>query len=244
VSEFAWGDFYRGDLQSFYALVVVPLAYLAYRIAAAPLGERAVVPAAHPVVSRLLVVFALLTILDPAATGPLIRVLGWSGSFAGTLVMFAFVLLGDLRVFVMLRVIARPEQGLRGSLPWALGMVLVVPVTAGLLHALLDRVIPELHGQWLWILYELGFLLLISVLGRRWVPTVAANDPGQASLLRALCGYSAAYYALWAFADLLIVLGGLDLGWAIRVVPNQLYYAFWVPFVHVRFYAGGSGATS
>jgi hypothetical protein len=244
VSDFAWGDFYRGDLQSFYALVVVPLAYLAYRMAAAPTGERAVVPAAHPLVSRLLVVFALHTILDPAATGPLSRALGWSGTAAGTLVMFAFVLLGDLRVFLMLRVIAHPERGLRENLPWAFGVVLVVPISAGLLHALLDRMIPDLHGQWLWILYELGFLLLISVLGRRWVSTDAASDPQQASLLRALCGYSAAYYALWAFADLLIVVGGLDLGWAIRVVPNQLYYAFWVPFVHVRFYAGGSGATS
>ena len=244
MNELGWGDFYRGDLQSFYALVVVPLAYLAYRTAAAPSGERAIVRAAHPLVSRLLIAFALLTILDPACTGPLSRALGWSGNMAGTGVMFAFVLLGDFRVFLMLRVIASPERELRENLPWALGMMLVVPISAGLLHALLDLLISDLHGQWLWILYELGFLLLIGALGRRWVPTVAANDPEQASLLRALCGYSAAYYALWAFSDLLIVLGELDLGWAIRIVPNQLYYAFWVPFVHVRFYAGGSGATS
>jgi hypothetical protein len=38
-------------------------------------------------------------------------------------------------------------------------------------------------------------------------------------------------------ADLLIVVGGLDLGWAIRIVPNQLYYSFWVPFAYWRFFS-------
>ncbi len=240
MNPLSWADFYRGDLQSCYALVVAPLAYLAYRASAAPGSERAVIRTAHPLVSRLLLVFAVLTILDPVCTGPLSRVLGWSEAFAGTLVMFTFVLLGDLRVFLLLRVLASPERGLRQSLGWALAVMLVVPVTAGLLYALLDGLVADLHGQWLWILYELGFVALMVWLARRWLPTVVANDPEQAGLLRALCGYSAAYYALWAFADLLIVVGELDLGWAIRIVPNQLYYAFWVPFVHVRFYAGRS----
>ena len=34
---------------------------------------------------------------------------------------------------------------------------------------------------------------------------------------------------LWATADVLI-LAGVDLGWALRLLPNQLYYAFTVPF--------------
>jgi len=244
VSDSTWHDFYRGDLQSFYALVVVPLAYLAYRAAASPDASRAVVPAAHALVSPLLVVFACLTILDPTCTGPLTAALGWSGSFAGTLVMFLFVLLGDLRVFVLLAVTGRPQRALRSNLAWSLGLVLLVPVGAGLIHQVLGGLVDDLHGQWLWIVYELGFLALVTLLARRWVPRVAAGDPEQAALLRSLCGYSAAYYALWAFADLLIVIGEVDPGWAIRIVPNQLYYAFWVPFAHARFYAGRAAPAS
>ena len=47
---------------------------------------------------------------------------------------------------------------------------------------------------------------------------------------------SAIYYALWAVADVLI-LAGRDVGWALRIVPNQLYYAFWVPVVWWLFFS-------
>ena len=29
----------------------------------------------------------------------------------------------------------------------------------------------------------------------------------------------------------------LDLGWGVRIVPNQLYYALWVPFAYWRFFS-------
>ena len=54
--------------------------------------------------------------------------------------------------------------------------------------------------------------------------------PGVGLGLRRVLGYVAVYYALWASADVLILYGGLDVGWLLRVVPNQLYYAFFVPF--------------
>jgi len=50
-------------------------------------------------------------------------------------------------------------------------------------------------------------------------------------------------YALWAAADLLIV-AGFDAGWAVRLVPNQLYYAWYVPFVYWRFFSSRYAATS
>ena len=34
-----------------------------------------------------------------------------------------------------------------------------------------------------------------------------------------------------------IILAGFDEGWALRMVPNQLYYAFWVPFAWFAFFA-------
>ena len=55
--------------------------------------------------------------------------------------------------------------------------------------------------------------------------------------LRGLTTYAAVYYALWAGADVLIQWVGLDAGWALRVLPNQLYYAFWVPFAYFSFFS-------
>ena len=52
------------------------------------------------------------------------------------------------------------------------------------------------------------------------------------------------YYAGWLFADLLIQIGGFDFGWLIRVIPNQLYYAFWVPVVFFAFFARRYASTS
>ena len=59
---------------------------------------------------------------------------------------------------------------------------------------------------------------------------VAPNDPERRRGLRAISAYVATYYALWALADVLILVFGLDLGWLLRVIPNQLYYAFFLPF--------------
>lgn len=87
------------------------------------------------------------------------------------------------------------------------------------------------------MIYEFGFLAFCIVLGRVWVARVLPGDPTRAAYLRSIFGYSAAYYALWLGADLVIVVAGLDLGWALRVVPNQLYYAFWVPFAYWRFFS-------
>jgi hypothetical protein len=42
--------------------------------------------------------------------------------------------------------------------------------------------------------------------------------------------FAVAYYGLWASSDVLILLG-VDHAWLLRAVPNQLYYAFWTPFV-------------
>jgi hypothetical protein len=74
-----------------------------------------------------------------------------------------------------------------------------------------------------WLCYALRFRALALWLRR------GAHDPA----LRAVLGYVVAYYALWASADVLI-LAGVDFGWGLRVLPNQLYYSFFVPFAYLR----------
>jgi len=235
--EPSWHLIYGGELQGLYALLVLPLAFLAYRAVARPDASRAVVPEATRFVSGLTLVFAIETMLDPIATGPLTRSPWIAGSWAAQAIPFVFVLLGDLRVLLLVIGVARPERRLRRNLAWALGLSLLVPVATGLLYGGAVLLWPGVHEQLLWMIYELGFLLLCLFLGRVWVARGLASRPATAHYLRDVIGYSAAYYALWLTADLLIVVGGLDLGWALRMVPNQLYYGLWVLFVYARFFS-------
>ena len=130
---------------------------------------------------------------------------------------------------------------LRGGLD---GLSFIVPVFAGATFGLARWISPDVHGQILWMLYEFGFFALCIYLARIWVPERVANDPARVAFLRSVLGYSAAYYALWWVADFIIVFAELDLGWAIRIVPNQLYYALWVPFVYWRFFSASAAKAS
>jgi hypothetical protein len=238
MTDFSWHAVYTSDLQSLYALLVVPLAFLAWRAAAPTDSTRAVVPDAARFVSGMTLFFAVATMVDPISTGPLLRSEWLEGTIATTLIPFFFVLLGDLRVLLLAIGIARPERDFVRNLYWALGTVLIVPIGAGASYAIAGWIWPELHSQVLWMIYEAGFLALCIFLSRIWLPRALENStPARLACLRALFGYSAAYYALWLIADLFIVVAQLDLGWAIRIVPNQLYYAFWVPFAYWRFFS-------
>ena len=92
---------------------------------------------------------------------------------------------------------------------------------------------------WLWATYEFSFLVVMMGLRARWVPAQGGEtDPATTrGFLDFICLYAASYYLLWLTADLLILLGGFDAGWALRIVPNQLYYSFFVPLAWWRFYS-------
>jgi len=73
---------------------------------------------------------------------------------------------------------------------------------------------------------------------------VPASAPALLAFLRAVLLYVSAYYGLWALADLMIQVAGLDAGWLLRIVPNQLYYELWVPFVFFTFFSRRYTATN
>lgn len=233
----SWHDVYSGELQSLYALLALPLAFVAWRMAVPTELARARVPSAARLVALATLVFAFETMLDPIATGPWLRSESLRETLAARLVPFVFVYLGDWRVLLLALGVARAEQPLPRILARSAAATTLVPITAGLLYALVRRLVPALHEQWLWMIYEAGFLALCVVGARVWLPRVPATDEAR-SFVRALFGFSAAYYALWLAADVSIVVLGLDLGWAIRMLPNQLYYAVWTPFVYFRFFSG------
>jgi hypothetical protein len=253
--EFAsWDAFYHSELQGWWLLWVVPSLFLAYRLSGrgVSLASRAThepdsLVRARRFVDVYAVVFALQTLLDPFATGPLLRWLGIAGHSAGTVIMFVFVYLGDFRVFLLLLGLARPGP-LSVTVRRAALLTLVVPGITGILYGALSWLHPTVHGQWQWVIYEASFFCLALALRAGRLPGVsgldAQGDPRITAYLREVLGYVAAYYALWACSDLLILLAELDFGWATRTIANQLYYAFFVPFVWFRFRAALSAPSA
>ena len=252
-----WHDLYQSDLQSAVAVTIVPLLfllYLAWTECTAPVG---VVPAAARFMHVWAVTFTVLTIIDPLAGGPLMRLLGLGDAPAATMVMVAFVLLGDFRVYLLLFTlmtyagvrhdtrVADPVSATRDALqpvPTRAAMAaalatLIVPIVAVGVDAALRARDPNLPAQSIWLVYEVAFLVVALGL-RAWaVPArVPAAEPRLRTYLRAILSYVAMYYGLWATADV-IILAGFDIGWALRMIPNQLYYAFWIPFAYGLFFA-------
>lgn len=128
-----------------------------------------------------------------------------------------FVLAGDFR-FLLLLGAGTADGRFRTSAPKvaiALGLTCVVPLTSQIVMALLPG---EPGPRILFLAYELLFFALTLAL--------LAFHPGPrgAPWLRTVSRFVLVYYGLWASADALLLATGLDAGFALRVVPNVLYY--------------------
>jgi len=234
MESFSWQAFYAGDLQQVYALVVVPALLLVIVLVAGSSRDAAFADARF--LRLYIVTFCVETIVDPIATGPITHALGL-GETASTGVMLAFVLIGDFRVFLLVSYLTRSERSLRTAALEAGLWTLVVPVFTGISLASLKFVVPELPEQVMWLTYELAFVVVVLVLRRRVVPIRLTDENGDlARRLQAVVGYVGCYYALWATSDALTLFGGLDVSWLLRIVPNQLYYGFYLPWVAFVFF--------
>ncbi len=232
-----WKSFYESDLQSVYALLVVPALFLFYR-AVRGRPAQSLCPDAAGFVDRYAIVFALETLLDPIATGPLVRMLGLGGD-ASTAVLVLFVLLGDFRVYLLvfgLIAILRDRSWV-AALPLAAAATCVVPLVAYAFDAALHSVVVGVPANSIWMIYEWLFVAVAFALCTGVVPRQTRPHPRLGAYLRALLVYVATYYALWASTDMVIQLAGLDVGWLLRVLPNQLYYSGWVPLVFFTFFS-------
>ncbi len=232
MAEASWRLFYESDLQSFWSLIVVPAAFVAYLLGSARARKAAAASADARLLYAYALAFGIATIVDPLCTGPMVEWLDL-GTGATSAVMIAFVLLGDFRVFLLVFFLTRPDRRLGRAAAEAALWTLGVPIFAVGANAAVEWLRPEIPGQRLWLIYELCFLALALFLRAQVIPRRAAGSPP--ALLRCLqrvLAYVAVYYALWATADVLILYGGIDAGWLLRALPNQLYYAFWVPFTY------------
>ena len=99
MGDFSWHDAYYSELQNLYALLVVPAAFLAWRLAAPSDTKRAEVPAAARFVAGLTLFFAIETMIDPISTGPIFddhtkpqSSIGLAQEIGSTLVLLPFAL--------------------------------------------------------------------------------------------------------------------------------------------------------
>jgi hypothetical protein len=177
--------------------------------------------------------FAVEIMADALLTG------GWSplgggASTAASVFAVVFVVLGDWRYFLLLeryawRVPARLPLGLA-----SLAASLLVPLAS---MALVRAGPASWQGsaRVLFLVYELLFAALAAGLRlrlRAWGrPRL---DPTLRPWLAALTDFELVQYAGWAAADALLLLGFDDVGFALRLAPNVMYYALFLPFAWWR----------
>ena len=222
----SWQEFYNAGWQFPWAVMVVPFAFALYRAIARERRGDGVDPTLAPFVSIWTTLFLVETLLDPVATGPLAKAL--RSDAASQLLGLTFVLLGDFRVYWLVLRFRTPEQTSARAALEAAALCAIAPALAGLARLSAG---PE---QAMWLTHELVSLGLVFALARFALPSELSHAR-SAAFLRSVLGYVAAYYGLWAAADLLI-LAGIDAGWLVRLVPNQLYYGLFVPFVWRTFF--------
>jgi hypothetical protein len=239
----SWKAFYQSDLQSVWAVILVPIAFLLWCARASAPARAGADPAAAAFVRRYALVFAALTILDPICTGPLVRALSLEGA-GRTMVMLLFVALGDFRVYLLLFALRDGSAPIAPAARCAAGWTLAVPAFAWPTYRVLVAIAPELPDETLWLLYEEAFAALALLLRHGLSSDRRLDDRPMLRLyLRAALAYVSIYYGLWALADALILGAGMGSGWLLRTIPNQLYYAFWVPFVYFAFFSARYAST-
>ena len=122
--------------------------------------------------------------------------------------------------------------------PWlvSLGFALFVPVAQGAAIAILPQAFPTPRHTFL--AYELLFLLLAVVWRAVVLPRrVAGVSEATRNWIYDLAQFEIVQYALWPLADILILAGtdaGRDAGFALRLVPNTLYYGVFLAFAAWR----------
>jgi hypothetical protein len=152
------------------------------------------------------------TPLDPAS--PLAQNVG-----------IAFVILGDLRLFVLLERFGRGRTSWRSAALRALALSLVVPVLQGAAVHFFPDTFGDLRRVFL--VYEALFVMLgTGLLLARW-PSTRAASPELGWYATRLLVFFLVQYGLWVVCDALILSGQ---AWALglRVLPNAMYYGLFL----------------
>ncbi len=143
----------------------------------------------------------------------------------------AFVLLGDVRAYVLAERATHPDADAGRAV--ALGVAWGALVSV--LMAAPARLVPAMQREPRWIFLTYECLALAQALAWRFAVLPRRRDVGaaRARWAREVMAFVAVQYALWALADVLI-LSGVSGGFALRLVPNVMYYGAFVGFAVAR----------
>ena len=153
----------------------------------------------------------------------------------GTPVAIAFVILGDLRFFLLVELAIRAPrapsfEGLGPARAWgaATAWAFAIPVLSAIPQKLFPSAFTKLNAVFL--VYEAMFVVLAVVLRFAVLPRrlAQASEPVRRWVF-GLATFELVQYALWSLADV-VILAGAEAGYWLRIVPNTLYYAAFVPF--------------
>jgi hypothetical protein len=168
--------------------------------------------------------FLVAILADATATG------GWSpvpqATPAYTVFSVVFIVLGDLRYFVLAERVTHPDRSIGRVLAWAMGVSMIMPVMSGLL----TRMVPAMQNdRVLYLVYEAAMGCIVLGLDRFRYAGADVPIDVRAWVHRVSLLFAGLYFG-WAASDLVLLLG-IEAGHIMRVIPNVLYYGAFLPFV-------------
>ncbi len=183
--------------------------------AAALLALRSQAGAGASRLRRFILFWALISMLDAWLSANWIMGLGRLDGVWSSVVPFCFVWAGDFRIFLAMELFAAGFPEKPAQIRWWRPVLacFVVPLLAGLLTR-------GQEARVLFFVYEALFLGMITLYGQ---VTGTAQNPAA----RRTQKLSWIFYSLWVSADGLILFLPTpyrDLGFALRVFPNAVYY--------------------
>lgn len=188
-----------------------------------------------PALYRYLALFAATTLLDICVAGHLVPI---GNAAVQTAIEYLFVLVGDLRFIVLLAYLIYAGKNMAELKKFRPGgdvlrPALIFTLFTTLIISALGFARPDLFtaARHKFLAYEAVFFILTVL----WIFVVLPQKPVAAAerqFLRSAAVPVLGFYGLWVLADLLI-LNGKPVGYAVRVLPNFLYYSlflWWVAF--------------
>ncbi len=191
--------------------------------------------ARRPPLMRYLLLFGATTLVDILVASHLFPI-GSDG--AQVAVEYLFVLIGDLRFILLLAYFLYaglgPEELEHLALPASvLKPAFVFTLFPTIMVAAIGFAKPELmnDARHKFLAYELVFFGLTTL----WIFVVLPQKslaPAASRFVKTAAIPVFLFYGLWSLADILI-LNGVTAGYAIRIVPNLLYYCGFLWWVHL-----------
>jgi hypothetical protein len=174
-----------------------------------------------------LLVFLVCILADATCTGAFSPVPPNTPAYTASSVIF--IILGDMRYFILGERVSRLEEPLRRTLRFSVPVSFLIPVGTEIMR----QTMPIMQNdRVLYVVYEGAMVFLVLGLDRfRFGPR--ARQPELARYIHRVSLLFASGYFGWAACDVLILLD-IELGHLLRIVPNVMYYGAFLVLVFVR----------